>query len=223
VRHRVGRRPVEPTIDALGIADSPVAWRELGFDVDADGVCTIGTVRVRLAGPGAGRGILGWSVRGLPAAELDGLLTNGSDASAREAAAPHPNGVVSIDHLVVFTPDRARTVAALEAVGLRLRRLRDEPTPAGGGGQAFFRLGEVILEVVEQGTAGPRPVDPSAPARFWGLALGVESIERSAELLGDRIGPPREAVQEGRLIATLRRDAGLAVPVALMSPGPGAA
>jgi hypothetical protein len=211
------------TVDAIAVADDLGAWRAAGFDVDDEGGCRIGSVMVRIA-PGEGRrGIAGWSVRGLVATELDGLPTEASGAPPREPADVHPNGVVTIDHLVAFTPDRARTVAALQAAGLELRRLRDEPTPAGGGHQAFFRVGELILEVVELAPDSPQAADRDAPARFWGLALGVESLEPAAELLGDRLGPARDAVQPGRTIATFRRSAGVGVPIALMTPGPGAA
>ena len=37
-------------------------------------------------------------------------------------------------------------------------------------------------------------------------------------MLGERAGEVRDAVQPGRRIATLRRSAGLAIPVALMTP-----
>jgi hypothetical protein len=125
--------------------------------------------------------------------------------------------------VVAFTPNRARTAAALEQAGLDLRRLRDEPTPAGGGFQAFFRLGEAILEVIEIPADAPRAPAPDDPARLWGLAFLVESIEESARVLGDRLGDPRDAVQPGRRIATFRREAGLSFGAALMTPGPGAA
>lgn len=199
------------TIDEIAVADDPAAWRVAGFRVD-DGACDIGSVRLRLAGRAAGRAIVGWSLRGLPpAAQLDGLPTERSDAPVREPAPAHPNGVVAIDHVVAFTPDRSRTTAALEAAGLRLRRLRDEPTPAGGGPQAFFRLGEVILEVIEQRTQNRN-------ARLWGLAMTVRSLDLSREVLGSLLSEPRAAVQPGRQIATLTRAADLAVPIAFMTP-----
>ncbi|MEA2308052.1 MAG: hypothetical protein QOI65_338 [Thermoleophilaceae bacterium] len=213
-----------PTVDTITVADDPAAWRAVGFDVDGDGACRIGTVLVRLVDPGEGRTrIVGWSVRGLSTTDVDGLPTEASDSPPREPAPVHPNGVATIDHLVAFTPDRARTAAALEAAEVRLRRLRDEPTPGGGGRQAFFRLGEVILEVIEFAPDSPRAIERDAPARFWGLALGVESLEPAAELLGERLGDPRDAIQPGRRIATFRRSAGVGVPIALMTPGPGAA
>jgi hypothetical protein len=220
---RTSSDPAAPSVDAITVADDAAAWRDVGFDVDGRGRCQIGTVVVQLEAPAARRGLVGWSVRGLTTTDLDGLPTELSDAPARAAAPPHPNGAASIDHLVAFTPDRARTAAALEAAGLRLRRMRDEPTPGGGGYQAFFRLGEVILEVIEYAQGAPQAADPAAPARLWGLAFGVESLGQAADLLGDRLSEPRDAVQPGRRIATLRRSAGVGVPMAFMTPGPGAA
>jgi hypothetical protein len=203
--------PMHASVDTITVADDASAWREVGFDVDEHGGCAIGTVMVRLVPPEDHRGLTGWSVRGIETAELDGLPTEISAAPEPEPAGAHPNSVRSIDHLVAFTPDRARTAAVLEGAGLDLRRLRDEPTPAGGGFQAFFRLGEVILEVVEQ------TGDATGPARLWGLAFGVESLDSAVELLGDRLSEPRDAVQPGRRIATLRRSAGVGVPMAFMA------
>ena len=204
------------TIESITVADPPAAWRDAGFRVD-DGTCRVGSIDVRLAGPEAGRGLVGWSLRGAGSTELDGLRTERATSDAAAAAAEvHPNGAVRIDHVVAFTPDRARTVAALGSAGLDLRRLRDEPTPAGGGFQAFFRLGEAILEVIEAPPGSPVPKD--APARLWGLAFLVADLDETAAALGDRLGEPRDAVQPGRRIATLRKEAGLSFGCAFMSP-----
>jgi hypothetical protein len=107
---------------------------------------------------------------------------------------------------------------ALQGAGLDLRRVRDEPTPAGAPRQAFFRLGAEILELIQEPEdVVARAGGPDHPARFWGLALTVRDIDRAAALMGPHVGEVRAAVQPGRRIATLRRSAGLAVPVALMS------
>lgn len=207
------------TIESILVADPPEAWRDAGFTVDGDS-CRVGTIDIRLGGSDAGRGLVEMTVRGIEAARPDGLpLEPAPHADPPEPAAAHPNGVTQIDHVVAFTPDRARTVAALEAAGLELRRLRDEPTPAGGGYQAFFRLGEAILEVVEN----PKARSPEDPARLWGLAFLVDSLDTTAAALGDRVSEPRPAVQPGRQIATLKRDAGLSFGCAFMTRGPGAA
>jgi hypothetical protein len=181
-----------------------------------------GSVRIRLAGPTAGRGLLSWSIRGLASGELDGLPTELSERPPAEGRT-HPNGVVSIDHVVAFSPALDRTLAALRAVGLDFRRLREEPTPAGAPRQGFFRMGEVILEVIQVPDGSPLLAEPDGPARLWGISFLVEDLERPAHVLGDLVGEARDAVQPGRRIATVRREAALGLPVAFMTPGPGAA
>jgi hypothetical protein len=213
--------PASLTLDELVVADSPGAWRAAGFQVEGD-LCVVGAVRLRLAGPGSARGIVGWSVRGLAASDLDGLPASASEDPPPPPGGPHPNGVAAIDHLVVLTPDLGRTTAALRDAGFDLRREREGPTPGGSTRQSFFRMGELILEVVEA-PAGTRVAeDPTGPARLWGISFLVEELERTAEALGGLLGEPRDAVQPGRRIATLRKDAGLGPAVAFMTPGPGA-
>ena len=192
-----------PELDEIAVADAPERWAELGFAV-VDGVVPIGGVRIRLGA--SGRGIAGWSLRGVgEGADLDGL-----EASVSEAPTPapveHPNGATAVDHLVALTPDLDRTVAKLRVAGLDHRATRD----AGGGfRQAFFVLGPCLLEL-----GGPAEGD----VRFWGLTLVVRDLDAAAERLGDRLGPVKDAVQPGRRIATVRREAGLGVPLALMTP-----
>jgi hypothetical protein len=162
-----------------------------------------------------------WSVRELDSLDLDGLDTQASERPAEPVAA-HPNGVVSIDHLVAMTPDLDRSVAALERAGLDLRRIREQPTPGGAPRQGFFRMGELILEVVQAPPGTRMGDDPSGPARLWGISFLVEHLEPAAELLGEALGTPRDAVQPGRRIATLRKEAGLGPAIAFMTPGAGA-
>jgi hypothetical protein len=216
------------TVEEIVVADPPELWTELGFTVEG-AACHVGSVRVRLD-PGAGKRVAGWSLAGAVGTELDGLATTLAEPRERPAADvprdgsaaddavadTHPNGVFAIDHVVAFTPDLDRTVGALEAAGLDLRRIREEPTPAGAPRQAFFRLGEVILECVQM-PDGPE-LDRSRNAHLWGLALRTRDMEATAAALGDRLGAPRDAVQEGRQIATLRREAGSTVPIAFMTP-----
>jgi hypothetical protein len=48
--------------------------------------------------------------------------------------------------------------------------------------------------------------------------MTVSDIDACAALLGDHLGPVKDAVQPGRRIATLRHEAcGLTVPIAFMS------
>ncbi len=205
------------SIDELTVADPPEAWSALGFEVDGD-VCALGGVRIRLAGTEAGEGLTGWSLRDFDGAELDGLPTGRSDRPPPAGQPAHPNGITAIDHVVAISSDLDRTVAALQAAGLDLRRVREEPTPAGAPRQAFFRLGAVVLEVVQAPQEAIERTGGDRPAFFWGLALVAPDLDSTASGLGDRVGEIRDAVQPGRRIATLRRSAGLSVPVALMTP-----
>lgn len=209
-----------PTIDELTVADEPGAWSAVGFEVDGD-VCVVGDVRVRLAGPDAGKGLVGWSLRGVDGTEMDGLPTDRSDREPPDERPAHPNGVTGLDHVVAITPVLERTVEALEKAGLDLRRIREEPTPAGAPRQAFFRLGAVILEVVQEPPeAVERGGASDRPAFFWGLAFVVPDLDATVAELGERVSEVRGAVQPGRRIATLRRSTGLSLPVALMTPPP---
>jgi hypothetical protein len=211
------------TLEELTVADEGAAWEACGFRVE-DGTCVVGEVRLRFAAADAGRGLVGWSLRGLgpgrggEATWLDGLPTRRAEArSAAVAAPPHPNGVEALDHVVAVSPDLDRTVAALRAAGLDLRRIREEPTPAGAPRQAFFRLGAPLLEMVQEPAEATSRHGGEGPAFFWGLAFLVGDVDAAAAALGDRAGEPRPAVQPGRRIVTLRRSAGLSLPVALMS------
>jgi hypothetical protein len=203
-----------PTLDELTIADAPADWRRIGFSVD-DGQLAIGATRVRLAGREAGRGIVSWSLRDLAGTELDGLPTARSQAPPPEPGA-HPNGALTIDHVVVSTPDFERTRGALEGAGIALRRERALDRGQGRLRMGFFRIGEAILELVEH----PDAPDRAAPAGFWGLVVVVEDLEAAAAVLGSRLGEARDAVQPGRRIATVRPSAGLSPALALMSPQP---
>jgi hypothetical protein len=210
-----------PTIDELTVADTPDSWSALGFAVDGD-TCVVGDVRVRLAGPGAGKGLTGWSLRAIEETGLDGLATTRSERPPPGGRPAHANGVAALDHVVAITPALERTVAALQGAGLDLRRIREEPTPAGAPRQAFFRLGATILEVVQEPPEAIERAGGDHPAFFWGLAFAAPDLDATVGGLGDRAGEIRPAVQPGRRIATLRRSAGLSVPVALITPSRGA-
>jgi hypothetical protein len=211
-----GRPIAAPSLDSILIADPPERWQALGLTVGPDGAAQVGTIALRFGVYGDG-GIAGWRVRGLASGSLDGLATEASDAPARAAAGAdaHPLGAVAVDHLVVTTPDLERTFAALGAAGLERRRVRE----AGRGGreilQGFYVVGDAVLEVV-----GPREPGGDGPAAFWGLVLVVADLDRAAAHLGPLLGAPKDAVQPGRRIATVRREAGLGTGVALMTPRP---
>jgi hypothetical protein len=174
---------------------------------------------IRFTGaPGGGKGaITGWSLAGGGTTDFDGLPTETAPPPDPGAEVSHPNTALSIDHVVVFTQELERTIDAFESAGVRCRRVREVGPPDRLLRQAFFRFGEVICEVVEvpEDQAG---VDGAS--RFWGLTVTVADLDQAVANLGERVGTVRDAVQPGRRIATLRKEAGLGIPVALITPEP---
>lgn len=206
-------RPRNPgRVLELQVADDPDAWAAAGFAVHGDEV-RIDPITIRLTGRGADGplGITGWSVAGLAITDgsLDGLRTEARSAESGAPDAPpalHPNGTVGLDHVVVLTPDLDRTVAACEAAGLELRRIRETSMNGSPMRQGFFKLGPVVLEVVS-GDVGVGLPAADPPATFWGLAVDVADLEETAAALGDGLGRVKTAVQPGRRIATIRTKA----------------
>jgi hypothetical protein len=196
----------------LIIGADPGAWRAAGFDVAPDATTAIGGVRLRFDGTSGG--LVGWVLGDAPdptIERIDGLRTTHAEPAAPNPI-DHPNGVTSIDHIVVYTPDLERTCAAVaEATGAELRRIRE----AGSLRQGFHRLGDVIVEVVTF------PQIAEGQAMFWGLALNVGDIDAMFATVGpDAMSVPKDAVQPGRRIASFKESAGLGLPVAVMTPHP---
>jgi hypothetical protein len=201
------------TVDTVDVADEPHAWERAGFTVQ-DGVCRVGGVHIRLIGREHGRGIVGWSLLGLPQDapdHLDGIPLT-TTAPPTEPA-KHPNGVTSIDHVVLLTPHLARTVRTLSGVGLEPRRERDAELGGRQVRQVFYRLGEVILEMV----GSPDTVE-EGPSRLWGITHVVDDIDATAAFFGEHRTPVKDAVQPGRRITTIHhRDYGMSVATAMIS------
>ena len=184
-------------IAALTLPAEAAGWARAGFAVEGERT-TIGTVPVSFGA--------GWEV------ELDFRAID-EDPPQPPPATQHPIGAVAIDHVVLFTPSLERTIESYEGQGLRCRRVREVGEGDQMLRQAFFRLDEVILEVVQV----PAEQVPDGP-RFWGLTITVVYLDGAVADLGSDCGTIRDAVQPGRRIATLKRSAGLSLPVALMTP-----
>jgi hypothetical protein len=193
-------------LQELAIADEPATWEALGFSVDERDTVEVGGVGIRLLGRGAGEGVVGWAVDGLQSSVLPSVP---APAPSPAPQVEHPNTVVAVDHVVAFTGDMDATMAALKEDGLEPRRIRE--VHGGKLRQAFYVLETALLEL-----AGP--VEGETDPRFWGVTLIASDLDALAEQLGDRLGPIKPAVQPGRRIATLRRDAGSSVPLAFMTP-----
>ena len=187
--------------------DEPADWTRLGFAVEDGEIVRIGGVRVRL--DGGGGGLRAWTLRGDGGPDtVAGIPTTWTESTADPDPAPlHPNGATGLDHVVLFCGFRDEVVGELIEAGGDLRR-RAEP-PAVPVAMAFVRLGDTIVEVAESG----------GEPRLWGLVAVVEDLDELVRELGpDVLGEPRDAVQPGRRIVTVRRELGLGVALAFMTP-----
>ena len=204
-----------PAVVEIEVADEPDAWRAAGFAV-VDDRAQVGSIAIRLVGRSeAGTGIRGWTWSDLANdGPIDGLTTHTAPRSAGTPGA-HANGATIIDHVVVVTPNVERTVPAFEARGLDVRRTRHTDQYGPAFRQVFFRGGETIIELIGPDT----PVDgDDRDAHFYGLAFTVADLDATAAHLGDGLGSIKDAVQDGRRIATLRHATyDISVPIALMS------
>jgi predicted enzyme related to lactoylglutathione lyase len=218
--------PAGARVEWLTITGDPDVWRSIGLTIDADGFVPLFGTSLRIlapdspADPGAGgpgggpvpTGIVGWALSGVDApSSVDGLPTETVERRPPTYAG-HELGAAAVDHVVVTTDDLERTSAAITAAtGCELRRIRE----LGSMRQGFHRIGRggLIAELVERADA------PSGPARFWGVVLIVDDLDVACARIGaDRISPPKDAVQPGRRIATVRDTVGLGLPLALMTP-----
>lgn len=201
------------TVVEFMLGGSDVAWRAVGFAVNDSGTVQLGGIRCRFDANSLTPGITSWALAEADdpsATSIDGLATSHRDIPDSERVpATHPNGVIGIDHVVVYTPDLERTCAAITgATAAPLKRIREVGTLR----QGFHRLGELIVEVVTFPDIAP------GGALFWGLALNVSDIDAMFDSYGPEVlSPPKDAVQPGRRISSFRDSALLGLPVALMT------
>jgi Glyoxalase-like domain len=218
----------------LEIADRPALWRELGFVVNDEGRCVIGSVEHRLVGsaaqsearaapdgPGSERtrprkGILRWAVSGIDpgTTTIDGLPTTVVEGHEPKPTSEHPNGVFKIDHLVIGTSSTPRTAGALTAAGLVRRGGRTTNSGGEAVDMTFFWAGDTLLELA----GPPTPAQTATPARFRGIAYATTDLDATVARLGSRSTTPVNAVQSGRRIAALTTEAGSTLAMAFMTP-----
>jgi hypothetical protein len=204
---------LDPRVEWLTISGDPAAWRAIGLTGTDDGSIPLFGTSLRIAHGDESAGIIAWTMSGVGDApsSIDGLAIETAEPQPPVFAA-HALGAGAIDHVVVMTPDLERTSSAITAAtGCELKRIRE----VGEMRQGFHRIGRggLIVELVE------RPEIEKGPARFWGLVLIVDALDEVCRQMGDDlIGAPKDAVQPGRRIATVREAARLGLPVALMTP-----
>jgi len=210
---------VSPRVEWLTVSGDPDAWKSLGLVVTDGGQVPLYGASLQIVAPADSSavsvpsGITGWTLSGIDVdvSSIDGLSTSHAPAGP-PVFAEHALGAIGLDHVVVMTSELDRTSAAIaEATGCELKRIREVGTMR----QGFHRIGSggLIVELVE------RPEIPDGPASFWGIVINVDDLDAACALIGaDRISAPKDAVQPGRRIATIRGEVGLGLPVALMTP-----
>jgi len=209
----------DPKVEWLNVSGDADTWRSLGLTVTDQGLIRLVGTSILVVDPDPAPspigveqpGIVGWALSGVEdTSDIDGLSTDVVE-SMGTVYAEHLLVATGLDHVVVSTHDLERTSAAIaSATGCELKRIRELGTMR----QGFHRIGRggLIVELVE------RPDLPEGPAVFWGLVLIVDDLDAAYDLIGpDRISAPKDAVQPGRRIATIRADVGLGLPVALMT------
>lgn len=219
------------TVADLWIEGEIAPWLNVGFSAESDSFLCLPDLGLRFIAPSAGHPtrprITGWTLvdatrlAGIESDEsshglmsVDGIATTIVSRPTCVDPLTSPLDIFGVDHIVVMTGNLERTCDAIAAVTHSpLKRIRD----AGGGvRQGFHRCGRVIIEVVERPDIGAE-----APASIWGLVFNVGDLDRAIDWLSpDVISAARPAVQSGRRIATIKREAGLGIAVALMSAEP---
>ena len=194
-------------------------WHRLGLAPEG-GSFLFGGVAVHVS-PERPAGLHGWSFSTCLAGDLDGIPTEASDPGpvGGEVAPVLGGRLLAVDHVVVTTDDLDRTSRAVEAhLGAPLRRTRD----AGGGTvQGFHRIENTVIELVSSPSS---PLSPKG-ASLWGFVGVVDDLDAvwralTREFGAEAVSGPRDAVQAGRRICSLRRSVGLGVALALMDARP---
>lgn len=193
-----------PTIlSALDVPGDAAKWRALGFMVD--GGLVVSHVEFAL-----GADEMGWGFESLngDAAKL-GVPTRVAPAPA-DTAPKHPNGIDEIDHVVYAVPDLDDAIETLNALLDDTPRRRAKPRGPQGPEMAFYRVGDVILEVVGSGR----------PPALHGVAFSCPDLDATVAAMRDggfeSVGDPKTAVQGGRIASVWRGWVGM--PVAIMQP-----
>ena len=200
-------------VEWLTVAGDPETWRSIGLAVGGDGLIPLFGTGLKIVLPvrADDAGIVGWGFSGIESVQqIAGLPVDVVDA-ATPSFADHALGATGLDHVVIMTSS-LETVsdAVTDATGCALKRTRE----LGAITQGFHRIGRggLIVEIVEH------PDYNRGEAEFWGLVINVDDLDAACALLGpERVSEPKDAVQPGRRIATIRSQVGLGTAVALMT------
>ncbi len=165
-------------------------------------------------------GIVGWSLRDLASTELDGLPTTvRSEAPAAGRPGPAQRCGRDRSRRRGLTGSRSQRRGACRppastcaaCASSRRPRARRARRSSASGGEILELVQEPEEVIARAGGAGAGRRASGASRWSWRTSSALREASRRT------LGEVRPAVQPGRRIATVRRSAGLAVPLALMS------
>lgn len=191
-----------PRLEVIEIGAESDAWRACGFALGDNGVFAAGPVVVRLTDEQR-------PVRlrlSNPVAGLERCAAAGPPQQT-----PHPNGVFAVDHVVIATRDPDTLTSALTDAGAELRGIRQAMAGGVEIEQRFLPLPGGLIELVAS------PAAPESPV-IWGITFACADPDQVAAHWPVQVSPPHDAIQPGRRIATIGKNAGLGARVALISP-----
>jgi len=147
--------------------------------------------------------IVAWAFNGAPETTvLDGITTRIRHVEPVSAAL-HPNGITSVDHIVLQTNSVPRVMEAFKTQFKQEPR-RQGTMPGGirpGRTFAFYMAGKTVIEVVGPEHASTTDAPDSS---LWGLTFNSPDLASThAQLESVAKNQVRNAVQKGRQIFTI--------------------
>eukprot|EP00933_Yihiella_yeosuensis_P006373 TRINITY_DN111069_c0_g1_i1.p1 TRINITY_DN111069_c0_g1~~TRINITY_DN111069_c0_g1_i1.p1 ORF type:complete len:277 (-),score=45.59 TRINITY_DN111069_c0_g1_i1:102-932(-) len=228
-----------PRAAEISIEDRASSWQALGFEVHDEAIegrlCSVvrlQSFRIILNGAQeSDRKVPSLGLAGLSLSKIQetvhGVRLHAQETLTDDSAklVPcHANGVVSLDHLVIRTPDIKSTRAAFAKLGMHPRR--ETEAIRLGLVQLFYRS-EVqpspAIEVVGPLSSSSEAAEGDSEegsAQLWGLTFTTKDIDGTHRLLEKSTKPPWKAVQPGRRITTLQNGSsmGITMAIAFLSP-----
>ena len=192
-------------LTALKCADK--TWAGAGFNMN-DRIVSLTDVDI-IFDQGSG-GLVAWGWQGLPEAVTSICGIPAFEYNKKSEPVKHPNGCISVDHVVLHSNDAEFVKAEFAKLQLHPRAVRDDIYP--GLTQIFYRPGQgTVIEVV---------VNKDFPKAFlWGATVVVTDIDVAKNLLKENASEPKKAVQPGRKIMTVRhRNLHMETNMAMMTP-----
>ncbi len=211
-------------ISTLLIGDDAASWRLAGFSIEKDNELTFGKLKIKFLGKSNLRGCLGWELGGERSNEGPVRVEVNQAVSSAGNNISHPNGVSSIDHIVMKVNSSAHAEEALGALGIN--KIRETINTEKKISYSFYRPGGLILEVVAAIPSADgltneteKPGSDGLYTNIWGITFVTRDIDHTHQYLKEITKPSWPAVQKNRRITTLdSKGIDISLRVAFITP-----